>query len=124
MRRQPPRSTRTDTLFPYTTLFRSQDQLFELAHGRGDSLWRRLRAEAGRDPTAKAAADWLFSVLAMADFAAPYEFLETILSGPLDGRRRLLARLGEEACDPIDELLNAALALEAANLPSLDRKST
>src|SRR3546814_5141117 len=45
----------------------SQDQLFELAHGRGDSLWRRLRAEAGRDPTAKAAADWLFSVLAMAD---------------------------------------------------------
>src|SRR3546814_14295008 len=89
---RPTRSTRTYTLFPNTALFRS---------------------------TAKAAADWLFSVLAMADFAAPYEFLETILSGPLDGRRRLLARLGEEACDPIDELLNAALAFEAANLPSL-----
>src|SRR3546814_1613649 len=26
MRRRPPRSTRTDTLFPYTTLFRSQLQ--------------------------------------------------------------------------------------------------
>src|SRR3546814_18089378 len=26
MRRRPPRSTRTDTLFPYTTLFRSQRQ--------------------------------------------------------------------------------------------------
>src|SRR3546814_5404211 len=26
MLRRPPRSTRTDTLFPYTTLFRSQDQ--------------------------------------------------------------------------------------------------
>src|SRR3546814_4162353 len=25
MRRRPPRSTRTDTLFPYTTLFRSTD---------------------------------------------------------------------------------------------------
>src|SRR3546814_2357299 len=25
MRRRPPRSTRTDTLFPYTTLFRSRD---------------------------------------------------------------------------------------------------
>src|SRR3546814_5035662 len=25
MRRRPPRSTRTDTLFPYTTLFRSDD---------------------------------------------------------------------------------------------------
>src|SRR3546814_5491503 len=30
MRRRPPRSTRTDTLFPYTTLFRS----LELAHER------------------------------------------------------------------------------------------
>src|SRR3546814_8353751 len=30
MIRRPPRSTRTDTLFPYTTLFRSQDQ--EVAH--------------------------------------------------------------------------------------------
>src|SRR3546814_20064095 len=27
MRRRPPRSTRTDTLFPYTTLFRSQAAL-------------------------------------------------------------------------------------------------
>src|SRR3546814_4371906 len=27
MIRRPPRSTRTDTLFPYTTLFRSTDQL-------------------------------------------------------------------------------------------------
>src|SRR3546814_4748321 len=31
MRRRPPRSTRTDTLFPYTTLFRS-------AQGRYDGL--------------------------------------------------------------------------------------
>src|SRR3546814_16107320 len=28
MIRRPPRSTRTDTLFPYTTLFRSEDGLF------------------------------------------------------------------------------------------------
>src|SRR3546814_8801821 len=27
MRRRPPRSTRTDTLFPYTTLFRSQRRI-------------------------------------------------------------------------------------------------
>src|SRR3546814_5409120 len=31
MIRRPPRSTRTDTLFPYTTLFRS---LFQIGHGR------------------------------------------------------------------------------------------
>src|SRR3546814_17386844 len=29
MRRRPPRSTRTDTLFPYTTLFRSPNVLME-----------------------------------------------------------------------------------------------
>src|SRR3546814_7529308 len=36
MRRPPPRSTRTDTLFPYTTLFRS--------YGGGDDRGRRDRA--------------------------------------------------------------------------------
>src|SRR3546814_5189717 len=30
MIRRPPRSTRTDTLFPYTTLFRSQPDLVEV----------------------------------------------------------------------------------------------
>src|SRR3546814_4963876 len=34
MRRRPPRSTRTDTLFPYTTLFRSVDR----RDGRGQAL--------------------------------------------------------------------------------------
>src|SRR3546814_4860711 len=37
MSRQPPRSTRTDTLFPYTTLFRSQDQIFEV-RGTAENL--------------------------------------------------------------------------------------
>src|SRR3546814_8647117 len=31
MIRRPPRSTRTDTLFPYTTLFRSREGLLEVA---------------------------------------------------------------------------------------------
>src|SRR3546814_19131769 len=31
MIRRPPRSTRTDTLFPYTTRFRSEDAIAELA---------------------------------------------------------------------------------------------
>src|SRR3546814_18559474 len=34
MRRPPPRSTRTDTLFPYTTLFRSQLVAIGVRHGR------------------------------------------------------------------------------------------
>src|SRR3546814_5559143 len=38
MIRRPPRSTRTDTLFPYTTLFRSA------VHGRPENDGRRQRA--------------------------------------------------------------------------------
>src|SRR3546814_19631192 len=38
MIRRPPRSTRTDTLFPYTTLFRSEDE------GQGDGERRQLEA--------------------------------------------------------------------------------
>src|SRR3546814_5256272 len=36
MIRRPPRSTRTDTLFPYTTLFRSRDDLGTGGGGRRD----------------------------------------------------------------------------------------
>src|SRR3546814_3930957 len=35
MRRRPPRSTRTDTLFPYTTLFRSPAQILPRARAAG-----------------------------------------------------------------------------------------
>src|SRR3546814_18285853 len=37
MIRRPPRSTRTDTLFPYTTLFRSVADLWDVQTGR--RLW-------------------------------------------------------------------------------------
>src|SRR3546814_14689280 len=35
MIRRPPRSTRTDTLFPYTTLFRSIEEFIRQYHGEG-----------------------------------------------------------------------------------------
>src|SRR3546814_16401975 len=45
MRRRPPRSTRTDTLFPYTTLFRSKlcPARPHLAQGRHDRIAHRCR---------------------------------------------------------------------------------
>src|SRR3546814_1269964 len=43
MLRRPPRSTRTDTLFPYTTLFRSPH---DPDRGRPDELRRRAAGEA------------------------------------------------------------------------------
>src|SRR3546814_1708506 len=44
MIRRPPRSTRTDTLFPYTTLFRSRGIMAEIA-GRGPELIDVVRVE-------------------------------------------------------------------------------
>src|SRR3546814_9442348 len=46
MIRRPPRSTRTDTLFPYTTLFRSERQLQDRAL-LGDPCGSRRRGERG-----------------------------------------------------------------------------
>src|SRR3546814_2524062 len=50
MIRRPPRSTRTDTLFPYTTLFRSRR--FSVQPEPGD----RIRLRAAESPAAAAAA--------------------------------------------------------------------
>src|SRR3546814_2172418 len=48
MIRRPPRSTRTDTLFPYTTLFRSPRAALVRRHARGDCHGRRRSARARR----------------------------------------------------------------------------
>src|SRR3546814_2724163 len=50
MSRRPPRSTRTDTLFPYTTLFRSEPGLGR----RGDGGRHRLGGAAGALPAVAA----------------------------------------------------------------------
>ncbi|WP_417621593.1 double-strand break repair helicase AddA [Parasphingorhabdus sp.] len=97
----------------------SQEQL--LAHGyRGEkhaskSLWEYLRGQ----PAVAADIEPLSKMLTMADFNTPYQFLETILSGPMQGRRKLLARLSHAAVDPLDELLAIALAFERDHIPTL-----
>src|SRR3546814_13634936 len=55
MRRRPPRSTRTDTLFPYTTLFRSHGEAVKtaLAHVEAHMAATRVRhgGSVTREPT-------------------------------------------------------------------------
>jgi ATP-dependent helicase/nuclease subunit A len=95
-----------------------QEELRELAYGRKGSLWRELRERAAEFPEAHGA---LSELLRIADFTPPSRFLETILSGPMQGRRRLYSRLGIAARDPIDELMNSALEFERNEIASLDR---
>jgi ATP-dependent helicase/nuclease subunit A len=95
-----------------------QDQLRELAYGRKGSLWRELRQRAGEFADAHGV---LAELLRIADFVTPSRFLETILTGPMQGRRRLHSRLGMAARDAIDELMNSALEFERNETASLDR---
>ena len=82
-------------------------------------LWRELRAARRRE--FRDAHDALAELLRIADFTTPSRFLETILSGPMQGRRKLYSRLGMAARDPIDELMNSALEFERNETASLDR---
>ena len=93
----------------------SQQQLYDLAQPRDRTLLAALRA----DPVHSGTAEALGAILGAADLVTPYRFFEERLSGPLDARRKLLRRLGEEARDPIEELLNAALLFEEGGAPAL-----
>jgi ATP-dependent helicase/nuclease subunit A len=97
------------------------DQLHALAYGRKGKLWRELRARADDNQAFRAAHDALAELLRIADFITPAMFLETILSGPMQGRRKLYSRLGLAARDPIDELMNSALEFQRNDIASLDR---
>ena len=98
-----------------------QDQLRELAYARKGALWAELGHRASDTPEFLAARELLGSLLAMADYTTPHRFLETILSGPIDGRRKLYGRLGLAARDPVEELLSSALDFERTETASLDR---
>jgi len=54
----------------------------------------------------------------MAEVLTPFDFFARML-GPMGGRKAILARLGPEAGDVLDELLNLALAHESGAAPSL-----
>ncbi len=93
----------------------TQEQLYDAAHvKRPGSLWEHVRAQ-NMEPLIEIPR----ALLAMADFVSPYVFLETMLSGKIAARRNLLRRLGNEAADPINELLNAALQFEREGVATL-----
>ncbi len=98
-----------------------QDQLRALAYGRSAGLWRELRRRAGENALFREAHDALAELLRIADFTPPSRFLETILTGPMEGRRKLYSRLGMAARDAVDELMNSALEFERNETASLDR---
>lgn len=95
----------------------SEDALFRLAHYRskGVFLWRALSDQAAQYPKTL---EILHDLRNAADFLRPYELLERALTRH-DGRRKFLARLGQEAEDGIDALLAQSMAYEHLEVPSL-----
>ena len=93
----------------------TEEELYRLAAGRrrGEYLWRRLR-----DSGHRAAVDLLSDLMGQTGFMRPYDLIQRLLIRH-QGRERLLARLGPEAQDGIDELLSQALSYESSETPSL-----
>ena len=89
-------------------------ELFALAHDRPGRLWEALRTSDAHPRTR----DMLVDLLRIADILRPYEVLQRLLIRH-DGRRRLRARLGDEAGEAIDALLAQALSYEQLETPSL-----
>ena len=98
-----------------------EDDLFALAHGRPTdrSLYRTLRARRNENPRWRVAGERLHAWRMRVDTEPPFEFFSRML-GADGGRARLLARLGAQANDVIDEFLARAIEDRDAGLPGLE----
>ena len=97
----------------------TDEQLFDLAHGRSESLWSTLRRRSDEQLAFRAAWETFATLLAYAEGVRPFELFAEFL-GPRGGREALVARLGPDANDPIDEFLNLALGYEREQTPTLE----
>lgn len=95
-----------------------EDILAHVPRGYDVRLWDHLRRDDAPAFVVETAGR-LRQLLARADFQTPQALIAWLLTGPWQGRARLVARLGAEANDPLDELLNAAFAYESEHWPSL-----
>src|SRR3546814_2473009 len=115
MIRRPPRSTRTDTLFPYTTLFRSgRGAAVRLAVELGDQR-RRQRAKRGAFHD-RAALAWRQPDAGL-DRRAPYRLQQRVgePGQPQQHTRRLRRPRSEEHTSELQSLMrtsDAALLLK------------
>ncbi|MCP1196417.1 double-strand break repair helicase AddA [Acetobacter senegalensis] len=98
----------------------SDDSLMLLATGRkpAEPLWSALRDRHAERPDWAQAWALLDSLFRRVDYLTPHELLSEAL-GRAGGRARLLARLGPEAAESVDELLSAALRYQDMHPPSL-----
>ncbi|MBX7146937.1 MAG: UvrD-helicase domain-containing protein, partial [Alphaproteobacteria bacterium] len=95
----------------------TEEELFDLGQGRSSSLWKALQAKKHLNPY-KEVYKFLTKILNLFYAASPYEFYSEILN-KLEGRKKLLSRLGQEAEDALDEFMNLILNYEEKQGSSL-----
>src|SRR3546814_15325863 len=108
MIRRPPRSTRTDTLFPYTTLFRStcRKRIHPMTIAVGDKLPDVKLMKAGESgPEPVQTADY-FAGKKVALFSVPGAFTPTCSAKHLPG---FVEQAGELKAKGIDEIVCTAV---------------
>ncbi len=92
--------------------------LFDLCHTRKGSLWQELKYRKNDKPTFEHAHQFLSDLLNKVDYLTPYGLYIHILNQG-ENYQKLIATLGLDALDPIQEFLDLALKYEDTNPPSL-----
>src|SRR3546814_2550571 len=117
MIRRPPRSTRTDTLFPYTTLFRSRVGVLDEAAGQVRPFaLERGQAERGVDALARLAAEGQ----ALPELGKPVALSNIELEAPIPLPRRNIFCVGKNYHDHAQEFASSGDRKEhTSELPSL-----
>ncbi len=93
----------------------SEVDIFNLAHGRSESLWASMHKKGDR-----IIVSWLESLIPLASAGHPYEFFGRIVQSPcpanaVSALMAIRERLGTDALDPLDEFINRALLYESSH---------
>ena len=96
----------------------TENDLFNLAYQRSDSLWNSLKDQADCTELYQHAVDVLTELKTLANHCNPYDILERILTVHR-GRELFTARLGTKSEEFIDLLIEMSLKYETEHVPSL-----
>lgn len=97
----------------------NEDDLFNFCTARKTNLWNEIQKSANPEIV-----KYLQEVIKKSRKLSPFEFFSWLLQSPCpadekSALRAMTARLGADALEPIEELLNAALTFESDHTPSL-----
>ncbi len=97
-------------------------RLFDHAFERTSGLYHSIRTKPGNEEITA----YLDELIRLGENSAPFDFFSFLLNqpcpaDPVSGQHAVSGRLGEEAFDPLDEFLNAALDYEQHHPPSLQK---